>query len=159
MGIGRVQLYRCDGRILGSFCYMVLCHGDGSIYLKIGHSREPIVRLNQIRTGCPLEPRILAYCHLPSHEHAVRVEAALHTALDKWRIRGEWFSFKPLDKKAFNDSLNSVLTAFAKPSWPLKWVKLSARALMRQAAAKKGYYYLQYRRRGKAYQDFVKHCN
>ena len=128
-------VFRPNGRIRGTYVYLVLCQEQKSIFVKIGVANEPIGRLRGLATGCPLEPEILAYVELPSREAAFQVERELHRELLLWRVRGEWFKFNPRDRAAFNDRLREVLAPWNKPSRPMKWTKLDAGELLRKLTA------------------------
>lgn len=159
MGFGRTLLHDHNGRMSGSFCYMILCEVSGFIYIKIGHSSDPFRRLTEIRTGCPLEPKICAYCHVFSKDMAVSIERELHAELKAWRSRGEWFVFPAVDKEQFNTGWKKVFARHAAKSWPLRWQKASARQLQRLSNQRRAWAQNRFRERGFAYQDFAKHCN
>jgi hypothetical protein len=53
--------------------------------LKIGRSKEPYNRIASLQTSCAEQLVIL---HLVPFD----IEAELHRRLDRWRMRGEWFS-------------------------------------------------------------------
>jgi hypothetical protein len=133
--ISRTPLYRNNGRLRGTYVYLVLCQEQKSIFVKIGVADEPIKRLRGLATGCPLDPEILAYVELPSRPVAFQVERGLHRELLPWRIRGEWFKFDPRDRAAFNERLREVLVPWNKPSQPMKWTKLNAGELLRKITA------------------------
>lgn len=60
-------------------------------YVKIGRSRNPIARMAQLQTGCPLTLEIAATVECD----AVNVERELHRLYNDKRIAGEWFTFSP----------------------------------------------------------------
>ena len=71
-------------RTTGGYVYFVQCGTDGPI--KIGYTSDPAKRLSGLQVGSPEQLYMLG---------AVRarreVEGALHQALSKYRIGGEWF--------------------------------------------------------------------
>jgi|SRR5579859_3170539 len=129
--------HRPNGRIRGTFVYLVLCEERGIIFVKVGIADEPIKRLRAIATGCPLDVGVLAYVELPNRAAAFQAERELHIQFQQWRTRGEWFRFKKKDKKPFNTRLRMVLAHWERPSWQMKWTKLDAVALLRQITAKR----------------------
>lgn len=129
--------YRANGRMRGSFVYLLLCQNPEGIYVKIGRSDDPVKRLPGILTGCPLSPGIMAVAELPNRDRALRLEQELHGAMRRWRKAREWFLFLPDDKAEFNQRLRSVADEFASPSWPIQWNKLSVPELIHQARRRK----------------------
>jgi hypothetical protein len=123
---------RRNGRIQGTYVYLVLCEEGASIFVKIGISDQPIKRLRELATGCPLVPGVLAYVELPSRPLALLAERGLHSQFTQWRSRGEWFRFRKRDREKFNAGLNTVLSKWKGPSWPMKWTKLNAIELLQQ---------------------------
>jgi len=60
----------------------------GPTYTKIGYTQgDPMVRLRQISTGCPVAPELLGYGLAASMD----VELDLHADLASYRKNGEWF--------------------------------------------------------------------
>jgi hypothetical protein len=143
-----------DGRPRGYYVYLLLCQIDGLIHVKVGRSDDPVERLNELLVGCPVEPGILAVCSLPTSKMAWRAEAELHCVLEPWHTHGEWFSFKPEDRSAFNLAWRAALLHFASPSWPMKWTKLSVRPLLAYGRSRLGFFRARRRRAGRAFQDF-----
>lgn len=60
--------------------------------VKIGHSKHPYSRLAAMQTGSSRELRLVA---ILMSTDAWRLEATLHSALDRHRVRGEWFAALP----------------------------------------------------------------
>src|SRR4051794_24395121 len=123
-------LYPSDGRVRGHYLYALIC-GDGeAIYIKIGISIDPLARLDGLRTACPLTPDTMATVCLVNRRQAMQAEMEIHKKLAPWRSNGEWFKFTLADKEAFNLICREILKRFEKPSWPLKWTKLSLAPLL-----------------------------
>ena len=129
--IDQLPYFRPDGRLRGSYVYLLLCQDGDSIFAKAGRANDPIRRLHNLLVGCPISPGVLAVAELPGDRLAVRAETALLHALDAWHARGEWFRFKAKDRAAFNHAWRTALAEFASPSWPIRWTKLSVPALLR----------------------------
>lgn len=113
--------------------YLLLCEGEGSLFAKVGMAKDPLDRARTVLVGCPLPPGVLAYVELPGRLKARQLERELHGALKPWHTGGEWFKFKAADKPAFNSAWQIVFGALSEPSWPLKWTKINAAALVRAA--------------------------
>jgi DNA-binding XRE family transcriptional regulator len=54
--------------------------------VKIGWSKDPLLRLNKIRSDCPDQAQLVGV--VPA-TRAQELEA--HAQLSRWRVRGEWF--------------------------------------------------------------------
>lgn len=157
MTIGTIPgWFKSDGRIRGSFVYMLLCQDDGPIYVKVGRSIVPMSRLNQLRHGCPITPKYFYTAEVPVSRDAVKLEAELHHAFKIWHQTGEWYKLEKEDRDLFNTAWKEVFGAFAKPGWPMKWTKIAVQPLAELAAKRRGYFKHQYKRRGQAYRDFLK---
>lgn len=146
-----------EGRIAGSFVYLLLCRDENKIYIKVGNSIQPEQRFLTLRNGCPVTPRTLSVIHLPSRKLAQRLELSLHGAFSQWRVAGEWFSMVADDKQAFNEKLHTTLKAHSMPQWKLAIQKVPANTLVRMAQQRKDFWRHRYKRNGSAYRDFLKH--
>ena len=72
--------------------YVAEC-GDaaGNRYVKVGKAVKPLARLPSLQVGCPFEFDRVRFVLLSSEAEALRCERAIHRALLKYRLRGEWF--------------------------------------------------------------------
>lgn len=154
MTIGSLSLYNSNGRIRGSYVYMVLCMEGETIFIKVGLTDIPLNRLSQIKTACPMRVRVFCTMQTHSRKQARIIEGAFLTALGRWRSNGEWFTLTMADKVAFNEACTVVLRNYSTASWPLKWVKLSVPKLQADANKRAGYAKLRFARMGKAEKDF-----
>lgn len=154
MSVGNFGIYHRDGRLRGSYVYMLLCRDAGPIHVKIGMTDIPTQRLSALRTNIPIKPEIFAIVEVFSRKEALRLEQGLHKELKKWRTDGEWFRFEDSDKGEFNLIWQRVFERFAKPGWPLYWVKIPVQPLAKLARQRQAAYRYRWRVRGKAYQDF-----
>lgn len=145
-----------EGRIAGSFVYMLLCRDEDRIYIKIGHSIQPEKRFNSLRNGCPVTPRSFSVIHVPSKTIANRLEQDLHCVFEHWRVSGEWFAMSAEDKQEFNARLHHTLKLYSKPLWRLRIQKVAAKTLIDIATRRQAYWRARFKRGGKAYRDFVK---
>lgn len=73
----------------------VIGEGNGSGIVKIGRGRNPRKRLHSIQIG---NPRRLHLLHV--EEGAGSLEFAVHAALSRHRLNGEWFDLGDLDPVA-----------------------------------------------------------
>ena len=67
--------------------YIYVIQNTQTRRVKVGKG-EPEERLKAMQIGNDCELKVLAYWHSPD---PYRVEKLLHTILDKYRVRGEWF--------------------------------------------------------------------
>lgn len=157
MSLSQVPLYHEDGRLKGSYIYMLLCQeGDGPIYVKAGMSDTPTRRFASLRGGCPVPPQIMAVCEVHSRKRAKRVEADLHHAFKPWHAHLEWYRVEFEDKARFNAAWKQVLSQWSEVGWQLQWTQISAQALGRRLDEAQRLYRRNFTRRGVAYRDFVK---
>lgn len=118
------RLYSHSGRLRGCFIYALLCGDRSRLAVKIGHSLDPVGRLQQLKGDLEASPRTLAMLELVDKTEAARAEYLLHDRFRGHRIRDEWFAFTMADKEFFNRECSKVLVSFARPGWPLKWTRL-----------------------------------
>lgn len=73
-----------------------ISNGDA---IKVGFSVNPKARLKDMQTSNHNELRIVWQCYCAeSPKEASRQERRLHKFIDKYRLRGEWFDIKCLNK-------------------------------------------------------------
>lgn len=79
--------------------------GDGPMYVKVGISTQPEVRLASVQTGCPIKIiRAISFkCRTTALARAA--EAAFHVHLGNYASSGEWFRFE------WNDESKTYLEA------------------------------------------------
>lgn len=146
-----------DGkRLRGCYVYMLICRDDGPLYIKVGISETPTERLMALRLGCPVNPKTFAVCESFSRRMARKIEVDLHKALKQWRAHGEWFKLDISEKDAFNDAIRPVFSKHTRASWPLRWEKVSVKAMVSYWNRRKATAMKKLRRRGRAYADFKK---
>ena len=129
MGLGNLGLYRPDGRLRGTFVYVLLCRDAGPVYAKVGISDRPSRRLQTLRQGCPVSPRQFCWFEVRSRRKARTIEAQLHGALRSWAAHGEWFRVPVEHKPQFNACLRTVIDVHREPAWPCTWEKVSVSAV------------------------------
>lgn len=156
MGIERVPTHRVNGKLCGSFVYMLLCQdAPGPVYVKVGLTDTPKRRLLALRAGCPVSPRQFLFCELRSRYRASVVERALLRAMKPWRAHGEWFHVPIEDKAKFNAAWGPAFAACYEPPWPMKWQRIAAKPFFREAEIRRREFLREYRSRGNSYRDFV----
>lgn len=69
--------------------YFITCREANAV--KIGHSRDPQLRLKEVQCGCPFEAKLEAL-----HPGASQEERAYHGRFADAHIRGEWFRITPV---------------------------------------------------------------
>jgi hypothetical protein len=140
---------RKDWRVIGSFVYMLLCQDSGPIYVKIGLSDQPLKRAQALRNGCPVAPRRLAICAVPSRFVAKRVESCLLLQLRPWRAQGEWFKFEPAEKPAFNQAWSQAFSNAQLKGWPLQWTHFPLKQIVAEWERKQKHFQRMWKRRGR----------
>lgn len=148
-------IYESNGRIRGHYVYALQCSDPSKFLIKIGNSVDPIARLDNIRTSCPYVPELMAVMEFVHREDACAAESMFHVALKRFRSHGEWFAFERADKTSFNAATAAVRIKFAKPNWPLRWVKVVVPELVADKSRRKAYVQGRYRSRGRAYHDAI----
>lgn len=158
MSVTNLNLFHSDGRLRGTYVYMLLCMDDGPIYVKIGISDNPTERFQALRRGCPVRPRRFAFVEVRSRKKARKVEADLHDAMSRWNAHLEWFMLSKEERGAFNDTWKAVFEKHAEVGWPLKWEQIAVDRLIALGEQRQRFFRRQYAARGKAYRDFIKDC-
>ena len=149
--------YTIDGRMRGSYVYMLLCEIGDEVHVKVAHSCDPLRRLGELRNGCPVTPGIIAVAELSSRRIAVQAETHLHYAFAPWHSHLEWFKFRWDQRAEFNAAWKPTLRSFSTPSRPVCWRKYSVPAITAAAQKRKGFIQRQYARSSQAYRDFRAH--
>lgn len=154
MSVENIGLYRPDGRLRGTYVYMLLCRDDGPIYVKVGITDRPDERLLALRHGCPVTP--LQYCtmEVASRRKARVIEIGLHESFRQWRAHGEWFRVNFTDKTEFNAGWRKVLARHATNGWPGEWSRVAVQPVIaaKQRAARYRLHII--RKRGTSFRDF-----
>lgn len=152
------SFYSASGAIRpGSYLYMLFCmDDDGPLYIKIGRSRDPYKRLDQIRTACPVKAVQLAVCPVRTIEQSRKLEKALLDATSVWRIRGEWCRLDLEDRSSFNEKWKALFREEGDYAWPLKWDMISVEEIESLAKRRRAFAFRRMKRRGSAYRDFVR---
>lgn len=150
-----VPAFHSDGRLRGSYVYMLMCQDAEPIYIKIGMSDAPARRLDELRTSCAVTPKILATVEVPSRKIACAMERDLHIAMAPWQTTGEWYLFDGQDQEHFNATWKAVFEKYAKPGWPLRWQKVPVQPLVKLAQRRKMLFQHRWATRGRAYRDFT----
>lgn len=99
---------------------MVTEEVSGVAFFKFGISRNPLSRVSEVQTGCPVP--IVEVLMLPaiSRREAMNVEQATHMLLAKYKTSGEWFRFEladPEHKKDFNGALKMAAAGCRAKGW------------------------------------------
>jgi Meiotically Up-regulated Gene 113 (MUG113) protein len=147
-------IFHPNGRIRGSYVYMLMCQNSDGIHIKVGLSNDPLKRLASLMTACPIPPGILATAELPNRKKALNFEQELHCILAPWRGVGEWFLFDESDKAEFNASIQRAAAHFSSASWPIRWQKHSVPALIAIGRQRRSGFRWARRQKGRAYADF-----
>lgn len=74
------------------YVYFIEAFGQHDLKrIKIGRSRRPRARLEELQTGSPVKLKLLGTVRCKSDGHAKSVERYAHNIFHKQRRRGEWF--------------------------------------------------------------------
>lgn len=157
MSLGSLGLYRSDGRLKGSYVYMLLCRDDGPIYVKVGVTDDLYGRLRSLRNGCPVTPRRFCTMEFPSRRKALRAERALHTSFKRWRLHGEWFMVEIAEKQSFNEAWKAGLIGHTSQDWPSRWDQVAVEPIVAAADRRRRYKASKIMRRGKEFHDACRH--
>lgn len=85
---------RAPSALSAGAVYFVECIDSGGLlYVKIGLSNDPHMRLAELAVGCPLPFTRARYVNVKSYGRARRLEKALHGYFRDFNCRGEWFVF------------------------------------------------------------------
>jgi hypothetical protein len=155
MAVSKLFSFDGDGRLYGAYVYLLLCRDEGNIYIKIGHTRQLEKRFLSLKNNCAVTPRSLSYIRTPDRMAKV-LERELHSAFDKWRVAGEWFSLRAEDKKEFNEKLRFTMSCMKIPSWPLELKKLAVGELIRQSEARQQFHRARFARARGAHKAFLR---
>lgn len=88
LNLFRLAIYLADGGRMkkkNTMLYILHCKG----FFKIGISKNINSRLSSIQSGNPFQVDVVRVFNTP---HAEYYESVLHIRLDKYNVRGEWFS-------------------------------------------------------------------
>lgn len=158
--IGDLRLFReGSGRIRGTSVYMLLCQDDGPIYVKVGISVDPLVRLVALRDGCPVTPQCFAMLELATKDKARSLERGLHLVFKQWHARGEWFRLEVSERLAFVAAWRTVFRRHELPSCPLTWTEVSVKEFFARRKLRGDLWKRGYAIRGKPYRDYLRHKN
>lgn len=153
-------LYDCNGRwaAFRTYVYVFMARdGDGPMYVKIGRSDNPVMRIGNVQTGCPIRIIKAGMVKVLNIEQAKRLEAELHIALAAHSTTGEWFKFDWTNTE-HRDFLSATLkVVFAVvPEWKMEEINLEhARAFMREMMRKRQEKHRKRKRRGRAVLDAI----
>ena len=157
MSVGTFPTFTREGRLSGCFVYFLVCQDGDPIYVKIGITSSPDARLRSLVNNCPVKAQRFATIRLWSRRKALDVESKLHETFDRNRVTGEWFKFAAAEKRAFNDELRKIIADHSLPSWRLAIEQMPVKPFMDRAKARKRLFQRNFRRKGRAFQDFQKH--
>lgn len=154
MSVYSADLFTAEGRLRGSYVYMLLCQDLEAIYIKVGRSASPLARLNDLRTSCPIAPEIIAIVEVSTRKRAGELELALHAAFDQWRTNGEWFRFSAEERPQFNDAWKPILQRFSHSSRKLSWQKYSVPAIINSSRERRGFLRISFANKKREYDIF-----
>jgi hypothetical protein len=83
--------------------YLIKSLNEG-VY-KIGVSKSPTKRLQEIQTGNPAPVEIL---HLYETKYAYKIETALHNRYSHYNTHGEWFELSIKEEISFMDTCGKI---------------------------------------------------
>lgn len=81
-----------------AYIYIVNCHA----YYKIGIATRVKTRLSELQVGNPYKIELIEQFEI-DQTYIISFERRLHTILDGWKIRGEWFELSDAELDAIKD--------------------------------------------------------
>ena len=153
MSLGTLNLYHADGRLCGSYVYLLLCHDGGPVYVKVGVSDRPTARLQALKQGCPVMPREFCFFEVRSRHKARQIELAVLARLAQWAARGEWFRVELADRAPFNAQLRAAIDPHREGHWPCHWQRVSIPALEAHERHRAAGFVHWWRRQERAWHD------
>jgi len=81
--------------------YLISAVNDGNLQWKIGLSKHPEKRLNELKTANPNVDKICALYEIKNRELAYKTEALLKKHLKDFKIRGEWIESYGINQTLF----------------------------------------------------------
>jgi hypothetical protein len=109
--------------------YLLVCHDDGPVDVKIGVTVDPCRRALRAGTDTAYTPRQILHCRVSAAHRAREIEALLLRACAPWRTRGDWLTFARTDRAEFNRRLTVSLALLREPGAPLRWTRMDVRAI------------------------------
>jgi hypothetical protein len=157
MTVYSMNEFTADGRLRGTYVYMLLCQMEfGPIHIGVGRAKEPLQRLAKLRSACPVIPRIIALAELANERKASAVERDLHVELNRWHTHLSWFRVDPMQRTEFNAAWKAAVAKHSTPSRPIEFRQYDVETLIEQRKKKQQMHRLNFARRGAVFQDFVK---
>ncbi len=156
MTVECANLFTSDGRLRGSYVYMLLCQIEECIHIKIGRSCTLRARLTEVP-----EAQVISLAEVVSLRQARRLSTELHDALARWHLCLEWFTVLPSERGEFNAAWRPVIDAHSTASRRIHWRNYSLLALRSAAQEHAREQQRRFMRRGRGFQDFrnVKHVS
>jgi hypothetical protein len=149
MTIERAGLYTIDGRLRGSYVYMVLWRIDVRIQVKLGRSSSPFAGLKRWT-----EAHVICIAEVPTLHTAVRLEAQLREVFIPWRADPECFSVRVVEWPTFKAAWRPVLDAMSSPSRRIHWRNYSVQAIATDAIRRRRERQRTFMQRPLTYQDY-----
>ena len=83
--------------------------------VKVGISRNPAGRLDQIKAGCPFEIDVICQASMPDRSAAFAIEYAFHSSNSDRRLSGEWFE---MDWESAADAVDVFVANYMDTHYP-----------------------------------------
>lgn len=151
-----LRLYNGNGLLSCHYVYSLICQDDdGPLYIKMGMSANPMQRLNEIRTGNPIQVISLAWVDVVSKQKASILESALHIGAMHWHHTLEWFKVSLSDFDDFKFACKGVLTKHSAAGRPrLSWTQADTQVIIKHNQDRSAAVYRRIKRLGAAFTDF-----
>lgn len=91
--------------------YVMTCHSGQDTLAKVGISKNPRKRSFQVQNGCPLPLAGLYVCPVKTRAAALAAEWRAHSALARFRTKGEWFRIHSAQLEDFFAAVEGALAA------------------------------------------------
>lgn len=149
MTVECANVFTSDGRLRGSYVYMLLCQVEEPIHIKVGRSCWPLSQLDRLR-----DAQVISVAEVASLRKAVAVESDLRVALARWLTCANWFTVLPAERADFNAAWKPVIAAHSEPSRRIDWRNYSIPLLISAAKERQQVARKRFMGRSLAYQNF-----
>lgn len=95
--------------------YVYLIKADAKrAAFKIGKANDPMARLKELQTGCPVDLELIGFVRCKSQMHAMHVERDFHHRFRFLRTRekGEWFFLSRADEQDICEQMRAGYSAY-----------------------------------------------
>jgi len=104
------------------FVYAFFFEFGDNVHVKVGESRVPYKRMQEIAQGCPFPIAAAVFSHIGGFPLARRFEMRFMNTMNHRRTRGEWYCFPKEEGVEFRQAIARVYSECT--ARPLKWTSI-----------------------------------